>query len=961
MASRKFLFFNDESGKGFYQDHGTGDTFSLYELTMNGDIALGGNLATGVAAGTTSGEALVWGQSNAELPGLTLVGALAMGGNKVVSLPNGSASSDSVTKGQLDAAQVNTQWKDGVSSINVIDDTVSATPSNPSHSDAYFVGPSPTGQWATEGFAEGDLVEWDENASSWTKLVANSGGNPPTDTRVCVTTSETAGGSFAGEEGEIATWGGSSWSFYDPTSGDAVMVYDGDSVYGWCAFIWNQSASWSQISAASDIIAGDGLSRTGNTIDVNFGDGVELSSDYVAVKLDATGGLQFDSGSEHAKKIEVFLNASNPGLEFSTGLKVSADGAHGIHLSSGKLAIETDATLATGSDGLYVAGMPTNFNIDGVATDGANVTAANLNSLVATSEVSIHTHTFRYDAQCSNPSLPNPSYAITSGKGVCYLEGSPNGLKHASNDTEDECSRFAGVASETASAGNNARVTTRGKISGTGLTAGKAIYLTSSGTLSDSPPEEGGGIVFVGATDDAGDLYVNPHFLGYTELLLSMFTTKTTAERQALGHSEGQIIYDTDLDLLFTDDGTRWQTDGPVPDPDLEDEPNYELLRCQIESVQRKVGSDTTAGAVQYVHGATTGATIAEGSVYSPTERKIYLCPYGLGDTANWIRFNCVTGDVEEFADPSTSMQDLAFRGGAYSPELDRIYFAPWNQSDEASWAYINCKTGVATSYGHGSSCSSNNAFIGAVHSPTQGRIYFTPWEVSDETNWYYVDCSDGSIDSYAHGTGLSTSGAFWNGCYDPYNNIIWFMPAGIADESTWYRIDCDDGSVDGYAHGLGSITDYGFSGGVYDPYNNYIWMTPWAASDESNWLYIDCSDLSLNSYAHGAGSLVNNAYYGGVYDPMLNRVWMIPDSIGTQTTWHYIDCTSKTVVGYTHGVSTTTGSVYRGGSYDPINNRVWFSPYAQGTQTDWHYIQNYAQERVSSQLMAHSMFNMGT
>lgn len=81
--------------------------------------------------------------------------------------------------------------------------------------------------------------------------------------------------------------------------------------------------TWSQFSGAGTILAGAGLTKTGNTIDVIGGDGLVVAADLVSANIDTNAGLKFDASSP--KKIQVALNG--------TSLSV---GASGISVNTAK-------------------------------------------------------------------------------------------------------------------------------------------------------------------------------------------------------------------------------------------------------------------------------------------------------------------------------------------------------------------------------------------------------------------------------------------------------------------------------------------------------------------------------------------------------------------------------------------------------------------------------------------------
>ena len=122
-----------------------------------------------------------------------------------------------------------------------------------------------------------------------------------------------------------------------------VLITDGDITVG------TTGLAFSLFSVAGNILAGDGLSKTGDVLNVNVGTGIEIHSDALRIKSDAAGdGLGYSAG---------VLSVTIGG---STGLAITSD-AVGIKLDSGI------AGLATTSDGLKIK--------SDIAGDGLTYTA----------------------------------------------------------------------------------------------------------------------------------------------------------------------------------------------------------------------------------------------------------------------------------------------------------------------------------------------------------------------------------------------------------------------------------------------------------------------------------------------------------------------------------------------------------------------------------------------------------
>ena len=392
--------------------------------------------------------------------------------------------------------------------MELINDTLNEPPGGDSAGDTYVVGSSPTGSWSTKN--TGDTVEFDGD-STWTTLVAASGGYVPSGTRLTVTTG-TAGGGLTGEEGEIATANGSGgWTFYDPQDGDCVLVLDSDSYWAWSGFAWDETGTaWHQFTAAADLTAGDGLLRTGNTLDVRFGDGTVASSEKIALDLGTDKGLEFATG-----ELQIDL-ATDSGLEFSTGLRAKTSGSHGVHLVTNEISLEVDSTLTLGANGVKVAGVPDAFKIKGVATTTSEVTHTKLNALTDGSSNcdAYHTHT-------SSASVDQIEIDWTNNTGVQIDAG-----KCVQADTTNNQIVLAdpvtnlwpmGVVRTNIAHTASGPVVSEGVCAGvlSSATAGTRYFLEASGALATSAPADSGDrVVQMGIAINATDLFVRIAFFG---------------------------------------------------------------------------------------------------------------------------------------------------------------------------------------------------------------------------------------------------------------------------------------------------------------------------------------------------------------------------------------------------------------------------------------------------------------
>lgn len=511
MALRKFLFLSSE---GWHEEATSADSLELGGLKMYGNVDMNSNKLTNLAAGTAVGEALTYGQSNAKLAGLNVDAnnLVLTNGATITGIPTPVNSSDAVNKTYADNIASNIVWKAPVAVLNMISDALSSPPGSPVKGDAYVVGASPSGGWAS--FSEGDIVEY--SGTTWVRIVAQSGNEPPNGTVVLVaaTSSTTPSGSFAGKAKQVAVYNASSnsWSFSVPVNGESRLVYGDNSVYEHLGYVFDSgTTAWYLFNGAGQVVAGVGLGKDGNILYARLGDGItELPTGEIGVDLTPNAGLQL-SGTSPDKTLGIKLNATNPGLVTdANGLYVKVDGAHGIQLGSSGVELKIDDTpdtLDVDSDGLKVVGLPALFKINGTAVS-ANVTAPNLDELTGGGETTLHTHPGASEAERLEYTWI-AAEALNKGDPV-YMTATANNFGKARADTDSK-SYVYGIAKAAAGASENVDIIMSGRAPSilSGATPGNRYWLAATGGLTTVIPGAGNRIIHIGVAVNATDMIID--------------------------------------------------------------------------------------------------------------------------------------------------------------------------------------------------------------------------------------------------------------------------------------------------------------------------------------------------------------------------------------------------------------------------------------------------------------------
>ena len=249
-------------------------------------------------------------------------------------------------------------------------------------------------------------------------------------------------------------------------------------------------------------MAGDGLTKSGNQIDVGAGNGIEVGADIVSVNL----------------------YSIDPGLEFnpSTGeLLVMVDGAHGLILGSSGVEIELDETpdtLDVDAAGLKVVGLPSLFKVNDVAV-GALVTAPSLDNLVDGSNAdSLHIHAAAVATEAPKVEDTHLNNVVVAAGDVVSWSSTNDEIAIADNNAA-ATARAIGVARTGGAANPGTSEVVKHGICVyclSGATVNTPYFLGAAGALVLWPSiPRPGRIVRMGYSTNADDLDVQIQDLGY--------------------------------------------------------------------------------------------------------------------------------------------------------------------------------------------------------------------------------------------------------------------------------------------------------------------------------------------------------------------------------------------------------------------------------------------------------------
>lgn len=161
--------------------------------------------------------------------------------------------------------------------------------------------------------------------------------------------------------GPTATWSLASDFTSGPLDGWAVYIKEG-AINGDSQWNYN-GTTWVQFSGAGQIQAGIGLTKTGNTLDINLGAGItDNLFDEIAINVYASGGLDLVNpatglpSSANDAQLAVKLNGNLSGLELAlNGLSVKLNSAGALSKSGAGIDVNVDdSTVGINANALYV-------------------------------------------------------------------------------------------------------------------------------------------------------------------------------------------------------------------------------------------------------------------------------------------------------------------------------------------------------------------------------------------------------------------------------------------------------------------------------------------------------------------------------------------------------------------------------------------------------------------------------
>ena len=269
--------------------------------------------------------------------------AVSLNSQKITGLADPTADADAANKGYVDGV---------AQGLDVKDSVVATTTANGTLSTAFANGQSIDGVTLQTG--DRILIKNQSTASQNGIYNVNASGAPSRATDMA--TGGNAAGAFVFVEQGTT----------NAENGFVCTSYTGSAVVG------TNNLTFAQFSGAGQIIAGDGLDKSGNTlsVDLKANGGLVIESTELAVKLDAssiTGTLAIGDGGTGATTASAALTA----LGLSNYAKTLIDDADAAAART-TLGLGSIATQAANSVAITVGSITNLTTFDGITIDGGS-------------------------------------------------------------------------------------------------------------------------------------------------------------------------------------------------------------------------------------------------------------------------------------------------------------------------------------------------------------------------------------------------------------------------------------------------------------------------------------------------------------------------------------------------------------------------------------------------------------
>jgi hypothetical protein len=476
-----------------------------------------------------------------QIGGLTISsgGDIAVsGGGELTGLPaTPGGATAAASKSYVDGLISGVGWKQPVVAMGLVGNATVATINglSPTAGDAYVMTDAGdlTANDPDLTVAIGDIVEWD--GTEWQIIVTNSGGYPPVDTRIVLSEQTTLVSPYtdATDNDKVMEFSGSSLTGTD--TGDtvdkaSVLVQDPGHIgfYDNLGFVYEgtvPSGTWIQFTGVGQIIAGAGLTKTAQTIDVGAGNGITVGADTVSVNADSTTGGNIQPVNVVANGTGVDINAiAGTGIEAdgSANLRLATQG-NGISGGAGStLSVDPDSETGGNTQPVTVAANGVGVDISAIAGTGLEADgSANLRIAAAAAGDGLTGgggSALAVNLEASNPSLQISSDELgikfdangglqkaAAGTGI-KIDDTPNTL-----DVDSSGLKVVGLPSlfEVNDVAVGATVTAANLDDLTDGSNADSLHVHSAGVATYAPKIENHWTTAVDATSDGDCVYVN--------------------------------------------------------------------------------------------------------------------------------------------------------------------------------------------------------------------------------------------------------------------------------------------------------------------------------------------------------------------------------------------------------------------------------------------------------------------